>query len=247
MSQINIEAITHELHTAFNIFNEKYFNGEIPETAITIQSSSHQRSAMGWCTTKPVWGDRTGKIQMYEINISAEYLDLDFFETMDTLLHEMIHLFHRVNGIKDTSRNNTYHNKHFRDKALELGFEYASNKPDSMHGWTYARLGQAAIEEIGKLDIDKSIFIISRRGSAYFQQVQQLQLENTDGEKEELSAEEIESIEYTPLGRETVDIMERKPSSFKWVCSSCKISVRSTRQVVNIVCGDCNEPFKRVN
>lgn len=244
MSQITIEAITHELHKAFNIFNEKYFNKELPETAITIQSSSHQRQAMGWCTTSKVWGDRAGKIQMYEINISAEYLDLDFFETMDTLLHEMIHLFHKVKGVKDTSRNNTYHNKHFRDKALELGFEYAVNKPDSQHGWTYARLGQAAIETIGKLEIDKSKFIISRRGSAYFQQVQQLQA-GQDSEEETLA--QVKEIDYVPGGRETVDIMERKPSSFKWVCSSCKVSIRSTRQVVHIICGECNIQLERVN
>lgn len=250
ITPITIEEITRELHKAFQIFNEQYFKGELPLTAITIQSSSHQRSAMGWCTTRPVWGDRKGKIQMYEINISAEYIDMDFFETMDTLLHEMIHLFHKVNNIQDTSRNNTYHNSKFRNKAIELGFEYASNKPDSRYGWTFARLGQEAIQEISTFDIDKSKFVIARKGSQYFTQVEQLQqLEvsnetSTDSDTEEREID-YESIEQTPTGRETTDIVERRPSSYKWSCPNCKVSVRSTRKEVNIVCGNCKKTMQK--
>jgi len=242
ISPITIEGITRELHKAFEIFNKHYFGNTLPMTAITIQSSSHLRHAMGWCTTKPVWGDRKGKVQMYEINISAEYLDLDFFETMDTLLHEMIHLFHKVHGIKDTSRNNTYHNKHFKNKALELGFEYESNKPDPQHGWTYARLGQKAIERIAKFDIDRSKFVIARKGSAYFSQVQQL-LEEQGGE---IGEEMLDEVDVMPA-RETVAVMERRPSSYKWKCPTCEQSIRSTRMKVNILCGDCMETLERVD
>lgn len=251
ITPITIEEITRELHKAFQIFNDFYFNGSLPLTAITIQSSSHQRLAMGWCTTRPVWGDRNGKIQMYEINISAEYIDMDFFETMDTLLHEMIHLYHKVHNIQDTSRNNTYHNKHFRDQALALGFEYAEMKPDPKHGWTYGRLGKTAIEQIAKFDIDQSKFVIARKGSVYFQQVTQLQQQaaiahpednNDASENGEIDYEE---IEVTPGREVTNDIMERKPSSYKWLCPSCKISVRSTRKEVNIICGDCKETMQK--
>lgn len=245
ITPITIEEITRELHKAFIIFNDFYFNNELPLTAITVQSSSHQRNAMGWCTTRPVWGDREGKIQMYEINISAEYIDLDFFETMDTLLHEMIHLYHKVKNIQDTSRNNTYHNKNFRNKALELGFEYADSKPDSRYGWTYARLGKKAIEQIAKFDIDRSKFIIARKGSLYFKQVHELAQQQLA-----LAAELEDGINYDGIeviaGRETTDILERKPSSYKWQCPSCNVSVRSTKKEVHIICGDCDKKFLKI-
>lgn len=245
ITPITIEEITRELHKAFLIFNDYYFQGELPPTAITIQSSSHKRNAMGWCTTRPVWGDRKGKIQMYEINISAEYIDLDFFETMDTLLHEMIHLYHKVKNIQDTSRNNTYHNKNFKNKAIELGFEYASNKPDPRHGWTYARLGKKAIEQIAKFEIDRSKFIIARKGSVYFKQIQELAQQQADLAEElatEINYDEVEVV----AGRETTDILERKPSSYKWQCPSCNVSVRSTKKEVNIICGECEEDFQKI-
>ena len=185
---------------------------------------------------------------MYEINISAEYIDMDFFETMDTLLHEMIHLYHKVNNIQDTSRNNTYHNSKFRDKALTLGFEYASDKPNPKHGWTYARLGQKAIEEIAKFDIDQSKFVIARKGSQYFKQVVQLLQQEVTGEStsDESPPLDFDNLEATPTGRETIDIMERKPSSYKWSCPNCKVSVRSTRKQVHIICGDCNNTLEKL-
>lgn len=56
------------------------FENKLPTAAITIQSSSHHKLAMGWCTTKEVWSDKEGKIKLYEINISAEYLDYEFLK-----------------------------------------------------------------------------------------------------------------------------------------------------------------------
>lgn len=63
---------------------------------------------------------------------------------MDTL-----HLYHGVKGIKDTSRKDEYHNTKFRDKVLELGFEYKEEKLDLRHGWwSFARQGWTVCEEI---------------------------------------------------------------------------------------------------
>lgn len=225
VANVNIEVITQELHKAFSLFNKRYFDNKLPTTAITIQSSGHKRNTMGWCTVKPVWGDKEGRLKMYEINLSAEFLDLDFHETMDTLLHEMIHLFHKVNNIQDCSRKGTYHNKHFKNKALEIGFEYKENKPDTKHGWTYARLGQKAKNEIDKMGIDSSVFSISRRGSYYFKA-----LEN--GSK----PEDLEVTSST--GREVNPV--KTQSSYKWVCDGCDLIVRTARKEANVVCGDCN-------
>ena len=90
--QVTISQITDELHKAFHLFNAKWFDDSLPTPAITIQSNARRKQSMGWCSVKPVWGDKSGAYRLYEINLSAEFLDLDFHETMDTLLHEMVHL-----------------------------------------------------------------------------------------------------------------------------------------------------------
>ncbi|UOR14198.1 SprT-like domain-containing protein [Halobacillus amylolyticus] len=221
--EVNIDQITQELHNAFYLFNQHYFNNELPTPAITIQSSGHKRKSMGWCTVVPVWGDKEGKTKMYEINLSAEFLDLDFYETMDTLLHEMVHLYHKVHNIQDCSRKGTYHNKHFKKKVLEIGFEYQNDKPDAKHGWTYARLGQKVKDEISNMNISADVFTISRRGSIYFNALENGQ---SAGEAEMQS------------GRETSSA--GKPSSYKWVCSGCGLIMRSSKKEVNVKCGDCD-------
>lgn len=228
IKNVYIDQITQELHKAFHLFNKHYFNNVLPTPAITIQSSGHKRNSMGWCTVVPVWGDKSGKIKMYEINLSAEFLDLDFFETMDTLLHEMVHLYHKVNGIQDCSRKGTYHNKHFKKKVLEIGFEYTNDKPDPKHGWTYARLGQKAKDEISSMGINADLFTISRRGSSYFTAIE-------NGE----SPEEVQ----IQSARETAS--SGKPSSYKWVCPNCGLIMRSTKQEVHVICGECNQKLEK--
>ena len=135
----NIEVMTAELHKAFKLINKKFFNNEIPLPAITIQSSG-KRLAMGWCTTHEVWRDLEGKVKMYEINLSAEYINVSFEETMDTLMHEMVHLYNLIKKVQDVSRGGTYHNKKFLDQAVKSGFEHKEDKPHKKYGYSFVSL-----------------------------------------------------------------------------------------------------------
>src|SRR5690554_5393873 len=137
MQKITIEEITKELHKAYDLINKRFFNNELPVVAITIQSSGTRKLSMGWCTTKEIWGDKEGKYKMYEINLTPEFLDLNFHETMDTLMHEMVHLYNIINNVQDVSRGGTYHNKKFKEESEKRGFYYESNEPDKKYGWTY--------------------------------------------------------------------------------------------------------------
>jgi predicted RNA-binding Zn-ribbon protein involved in translation (DUF1610 family) len=217
---ITIDIMTKELHKAFELLNKRFFENKLPIPAITIQSSSHNKLSMGWCTLHQVWGDKEGKTKMYEINISAEYIDLDFYETMDTLLHEMVHLYNLVHGIKDCSRNNTYHNKNFKDRAIQSGFTYSEDKPDKKYGWSFAKLSDQTKDIISKLDIDQSVFKISRKGSRYFEDI---------------------NMGIDPGTDEGNSVAKKK--SLKWVCPDCGVIVRSTKREINIKCGDCEEYF----
>jgi len=81
---------------------------------------------MGHCTVAKVW--RKKEDSAYELNIAAEVLNYPIEETLDTLLHEMVHLYCRENGIKEVSRGGKYHNKRFKMEdrliqyALDKGF-----------------------------------------------------------------------------------------------------------------------------
>lgn len=227
IKSLTLSDITTELHHVFELFNKTYFDGVLPTPAITIQSNGHQRLSMGWCSVVPVWGTQDGTLQMYELNLSAEFMDQDFYETMDTVLHEMVHLYHLHAGIQDTSRKGTYHNKRFKQKVLELGFEYKEDKPDPKHGWTYARLGDEAKRKIGEMPIRKEIFVIARHGYSYFKAL-----------AEGGGTDEIASSSSTNMGYESGS------KSIKWTCPSCGISVRSYKKDLNILCGDCNQNFE---
>ncbi|WP_242281167.1 SprT-like domain-containing protein [Bacillus cereus group sp. BfR-BA-01347] len=218
-----IKAVTHELHKAFELLNERFFENKLPTPAITIQTSRHNKLSMGWCSVRPIWSDKKGEIKLYEINISAEYVNYDFFETMDTLMHEMVHLYNNVHDIQDCSRNETYHNKHFKERAIKSGFEYENDKPDPKYGWSFAKLSQETKDIISKMDIDQSVFTISRRMPRY------LQPEEPGLSDPEMNIEP-EMEEFQTAAKKT---------TWKWTCPKCNLIVRSTKPHVNIKCGDC--------
>ena len=69
---------------------------------------------------------------IYELNIAAEVLNYAIVETLDTMIHEMVHLYCRENGIKETSRGGTYHNGEFEEEAEKSGLECFKR---GQYGW----------------------------------------------------------------------------------------------------------------
>ena len=110
------------MEMAFGILNQVYFEGELPRTAFTIQSSP---KCYGYTTVQKVWADE--KEKYHEINIGAEYISRPIEHVMATLLHEMVHLYCMVNEIKDTSNHGRYYNKRFKTEAekRDLKIDYA--------------------------------------------------------------------------------------------------------------------------
>lgn len=110
------------LEQAFSMLNYIYFNDELPEVVITIQSSPKTN---GHITTQKVWNG--AEECFYEINISAEHLNRPCEQVMATLVHEMVHLYCMEKGIADTSKNGRYHNKNFKVECekRDLHIEYA--------------------------------------------------------------------------------------------------------------------------
>jgi predicted metallopeptidase len=157
---MNIKKAVDELHRSFKLLNKEFFQDELPMVAITIQSKG-KRNAMGWCSTKEIWSDKEGKVLMYEINISAEFLNIPLMDTIDTILHEMVHLYNAINGVQDCSRGGTFHNKRFKAEAENRGFHYDAPS-DPKYGWSFCKLTEESKERIQKLGINEEAFSIAR-------------------------------------------------------------------------------------
>ena len=120
------------LQKTYTALNKHYFAGLLPSVVITIQSDL---GAYGHYVPRGIWNcadsfeNDSNRVQLPEINLSAENLKRSHYSTCATLMHEMCHHFCFVNGMKDTSRQGRYHNKIFKQVAEERGLVigYAKN------------------------------------------------------------------------------------------------------------------------
>ena len=203
------------LEKMFRILNNYYFNGEIEEPIITMQSTP---CAYGHVTVAKAWHKANGD-ERHELNIDAGTLDRPIEDVTATLLHEMIHLYHLQNGVKDCSRGGTYHNKKFKvtAEACDLKIDY-----DPRIGWSITSPTEKLIELIiaqgwEDICIGRMDGYVSRgtgRGASSG---------NTEPPKP-----------------------KKTSSTRKYICPRCRMSVRATREV-NLICGDClvkMEPVK---
>jgi hypothetical protein len=71
--------------------------------------------------------------QYAEVMISGEGLRRTPGDVLGTLLHEAAHALAHARGIKDTSRQGRYHNKHYQTCAEEIGLAVTH---DDRNGWS---------------------------------------------------------------------------------------------------------------
>ena len=138
MTSASLKPVISELESLFSTFNKALFEGKLEQPVITV-SPDNTRGAYGWCTGWKAWQDGTKEGGFYEINLCAEYLNRPFEETCSTLIHEMVHLWNLQEGVQDTSRSGTYHNKNFKiaaeahglivEKSAKYGFSTTTLAP----------------------------------------------------------------------------------------------------------------------
>lgn len=121
--EVTLRNDLERLENAFYSFNEKLFDGKLPKPIITLQRDTEK--AKGWYTKWKAWkltdwteDDERG---FYEINICPDYTNRPCMEVLETLVHEMVHMFCNENDISDTSKKGTYHNKRFKEQAEKHG------------------------------------------------------------------------------------------------------------------------------
>ena len=146
MNEVSLKPVIEELENLFSKFNARFFDGGLEKPVITV-SPDHTRGAYGWCTDWKAWkaGEDEGH---YEINLCAEYLNRPFEETCGTLIHEMVHLQNLQDGVQDTSRSGTYHNKKFKETAEAHGL---TGEKGEKYGWHKTTLSPEALEFVQSL------------------------------------------------------------------------------------------------
>jgi curved DNA-binding protein CbpA len=92
---------------------------DIPAAVIIIASGTDGKHPR-WGHHAPGRWNVAGQ-QYAEIMISGEGLRRSASDVLGTLLHEAAHALAHARGIKDTSRQVRYHNKHFKTLAEQLG------------------------------------------------------------------------------------------------------------------------------
>lgn len=205
-----------QLEKMYNTLNLDKFDGALPTPIITVQSKP---GTWGHCSTAKVWKRKDD--ESYEMNIAAEMLDAPIEEILDTLIHEMVHLYCRENDIQEVSRGGKYHNGKFKElaeakglicvKAGQYGWNTVGTGNDGLieyalsKGWSEIRISRG--QTWGRLGIAGS-------GAAH--------------------------------GGAEVETGGKRPSSTrKLQCPCCKNSVRATK-AVRIMCMDCMKQMNEV-
>lgn len=202
------------LEKMYRQLNKDYFNGELEEPIITIMSTPR---AYGHVTCGRVW--KAKDKEQYELNIGAGTLDRPIENVVSTLLHEMVHIFHLQNNIKDCSRGNTYHNKKFKEKAESVGL-VIDHDP---------RIGFSVTSPS-----DNLILYICEQG-----------WNDIMLNRNEYTRISVGVGTATGSGGVPAQSPVKKPSSTrKYICPKCGMSVRATKEV-NILCGDCMERMEK--
>ena len=105
------------IETKFDEFNSLIFDGKLPRIPVALSNAA---SYVGLCTFKTRRRPfRQPEYYDFRLRISTRF-DLPEQEVADTIIHEMIHYYIRLNRIKDTSA----HGKVFRQMMDDINTRF---------------------------------------------------------------------------------------------------------------------------
>jgi hypothetical protein len=205
---------------------------ELPRVVVTTGSGE----GVKWGHFRPdSW--KSGEEKFHEFFLASEALAKGATQVLQTTIHEAAHTLNRVRGVKDTTRQNRYHNGHFRKTAEELGLEHKGKTADSTHGFSFVTLTQATKDKYADLlaELERELKLTGLL--PWF-------LGGTD-EEDEKGGEKITK----PKKGEGEDGGETKPNTnnIKCVCDCEEPNIiRMSRKVLAlgvVNCGDCDALF----
>lgn len=131
------------LYKAFDLFNEHYFDNELPPCMITLQKKRENK--LGDFTLEPIWFNEN-QDEFYQININPINMNRKPVEVLSTLAHEMTHYYCTLNNIKDVKQK--VHTTAYKEVAESHGLVCEYN--DDI-GWSITSLNDESIELVKDL------------------------------------------------------------------------------------------------
>lgn len=234
-----------ELQKAYEHFNRELFEGELPACLFTLQ---RQKRTFGYFSK-----DRFGRLDgttTDEIAINPEYFASvkDLLEVLQTLVHEMVHLWQAHFG---TPSRACYHNREWADKMESLGL-----MPSSTGVLGGRRVGQKMSDYViagGRFEQATN----DLRGGGwkitwydrYPAPVPMAPAPEWPGPSTTTPGHTMSTPTgidtHTPLHTHPQLFMERtgnRSNRVKYTCPSCSANAWG-KPKLNLVCGDCNVPF----
>lgn len=223
----------NELQIAYDFFNEQLFGNELPHCLITLQ---REKSTYGYFSASR-FVSKSGKTTD-EIALNPAYFAIcPPEEVLQTLAHEMVHLWQHHFGNKGRGG---YHNKEWADKMESIGLMPSHNG-----------------KEGGKKTGDKMADYIIKGGifEALCNELYSGDFKISWADKYP-AREIVKNAIATNTLHEIVDILEEwgvqaneqgelqiisevKPTRVKFVCERC-FNAAWGKPSLNIMCGDCN-------
>ena len=120
-------------------------NPDVPETFIVLQQSGSNGRGSTTFGHYMYGGWNVSKKNISEVMISGECMSLGAEGILETLIHEAVHGVAHVRELKDTSRQNRYHNKVFKALAEELTLAWAKDEEGKDHK-PCTRRGYSAVQ-----------------------------------------------------------------------------------------------------
>jgi len=152
--------IIDQLQKAYDSLNQ-LFASQFPRCVLTLQSNkdTKRKDVLGYCTTQKVWVNKNDESKnTYEIALTSEYLNRDYFDIMETLLHEMVHVFNLYSGVTDCSVRGK-HNERYKVIAESIGL-IVEEAPRI--GFAVTSLSDELKTIVDELEIDRSVFNMYR-------------------------------------------------------------------------------------
>lgn len=104
--------IASQLYVWTDRFNDRFHNRQMPEAVLSFERMDHRILAA--YTLR-----RNAQGLLYEITFNVKHLDRPLWETLETLMHEYVHLWQQNYGQHPVERN--YHNEEFVSVCEALG------------------------------------------------------------------------------------------------------------------------------
>lgn len=212
---------------------------ELPDVVMITGSGLDMLGAKWAHFWRERWTDKSDKSTRPELFVAGERLACGAELTLQSLLHEAAHALAFVREIKDTSRQNRYHNREFVKCANELGLEYAHECPDSVIGFSAVTLTDEAktayASVIAKLDAAIKMHLPGFESYG---------ISATGGD----GTHTMTGTNGTKLRRRTTVTTGPSRNNIKYVCQ-CETPrimrmAKSTFEAAPITCGACGKDFE---